>query len=407
MTKLANTNWANTVWRPCEHLTELDGIRGLAILTVTIYRFGRDLPTDSWNGQILASIFQVGSRGVELFFVLSGFLITNILIQAKGSAGYFKNFYARRSVRIFPLYFAALFLFLWVIPWAMPSSHPFGDAESRQFYLWTYQSNLWMSYEDRWCFGGLDHFWSLAVEEHFYLIWPFVIGLLCLRTSLVLAVAVTVVASGTRILWSALAISNVAPDVHTLMRCDGLLIGAILAMLAHASSLVSFRIWAIRALPVLILMGVGLDMTGRRILTIGSTVWPLAWFALLLILLTSSRDSRLARVFDGYWLRNLGKYSYGMYVFQSPLIPLAAPLLAYLSLSDALGPLLSHLITLMILFAATYGLAWISWHCFEKHCLKLKKWFPDGLPKSKKLGGVSDDSVGKELITGTCAHPSR
>ena len=91
------------------HMPALDGIRGLAILSVTIFRFAGEGPTDeSFFGKIFFKFAGQGFRGVDLFFVLSGFLITGILYDAKGSSRYFRNFYIRRSLRIFPLYYGVL-----------------------------------------------------------------------------------------------------------------------------------------------------------------------------------------------------------------------------------------------------------------------------------------------------------
>src|SRR5688572_9977607 len=99
---------------PRGHIPALDGIRGLAILLVTIYRFAgtHDGGTPRW----LLPVLEFGTHGVDLFFVLSGFLITGILFDAKGEAHYFRNFYARRTLRIFPLYYGTLALVLIGLP---------------------------------------------------------------------------------------------------------------------------------------------------------------------------------------------------------------------------------------------------------------------------------------------------
>jgi peptidoglycan/LPS O-acetylase OafA/YrhL len=94
----------------------LDGFRGLAVLMVTLYRFGEVSLTESVVGKWASKAVYLGASGVDLFFVLSGFLITGILLEQKGSSKYFSTFYARRSLRIFPLYFASLILFLWLLP---------------------------------------------------------------------------------------------------------------------------------------------------------------------------------------------------------------------------------------------------------------------------------------------------
>ncbi len=160
------------VWALGRHIPQLDGLRGLAILIVTLYRFSKEFPTDSLVGKLLHYGLHLGDRGVDLFFVLSGFLITGILVDAKGQAHYFSHFFARRSLRIFPLYFASLFLFVVAFNCLNPTQPMFAAAAENQFYLWTYLTNVKMSIEGAWCFGSLDHFWSLAVEEHFYLFWP-------------------------------------------------------------------------------------------------------------------------------------------------------------------------------------------------------------------------------------------
>ena len=172
------------VWRASEHIPALDGVRGLAILAVTLYRFGKDLPTSNWFERSLQYGIQFGNHGVDLFFVLSGFLITGVLIDSKKRPNYLLNFFVRRSLRIFPLYFTALMLFLILLPALYGTRQPFQLAVENQFYLWTYLTNVKMSLADAWCFGSLDHFWSLAVEEHFYLLWPFVIYFCSPRMSL-------------------------------------------------------------------------------------------------------------------------------------------------------------------------------------------------------------------------------
>lgn len=382
------------VWQRGAHITQLDGVRGLAILIVTLYRFGRDIPTDSWLGRLLAMHFTLGERGVELFFVLSGFLITGILVDAKSQRHYFSNFFARRALRIFPLYFAALFLFLWLVPSVMArvgAQDPFAEAERNQIYLWSYLSNVYMSVEDRWCFGSLDHFWSLAVEEHFYLVWPFVVFFCRERTTLWIAITVGATCCAARTAWAAFGISDVAPAVLTVFRCDALLLGACLALVARTpQGLIRWRSLAMAMWPCMLAIGVLIDFSGRRVCMLGAAVWPLAWAGLMTVLLTGHSRSNLARTLDLGWLRNLGRYSYAMYVFQSPLIPLMTPVLVALGLRNSIGGgVPAHLLSMMIMFALTYSLAWLSWHVYEKHWLAMKRWFPtDNISASKHRANV-------------------
>ena len=214
---------APTIWTPGRHVSQLDGVRGLAILVVTIYRFGKHFPQDHWFGKLIHSALLFGDTGVELFFVLSGFLITGILVDTKDSAHFFRNFFARRSLRIFPLYFGSLLLLLIVFPAIRMAPSAFQPAIDQQFYLWTYLTNVRMSWVQSWCFGPLDHFWSLAVEEHFYFLWPLVIFFFSLKTSLRIAVLLTLLISLGRIGYAATSTNDVAPDVLSIFRFDALL----------------------------------------------------------------------------------------------------------------------------------------------------------------------------------------
>ncbi|MGN6133813.1 MAG: acyltransferase family protein [Aureliella sp.] len=391
-----NRSPVEPVWQPGTHIPQLDGVRGLAILLVTLYRFGKDMPTDSWLGRLLAMPLVSGEHGVELFFVLSGFLITGILVDAKAHSHYFSSFFARRSLRIFPLYFGALALFVGVLPAAMLAlgfEHPFAQAQAHQGYLWSYTTNIGMSLEDSWCFGPLDHFWSLAVEEHFYLVWPLVVYFCSTAMTLRLAVGLACVCAAARIGWSAAGLSEVAPAVLTIFRCDALLMGAALALLARSPlGLGPWRKAAFWIAPVMLAVGLLLDASGRRVLTLGLTVWPLAWVALLGLLLTSDVRSLPARLLRQGWLLSLGRTSYAMYVFQSPLIPLAGPVLGWLGVrAIAGGGVAGHLAWMAVMFALTYGLAQLSWHAYEKHWLSLKRWFP--------MSGAGSASRGLERST--------
>lgn len=366
------------LWKPRHHISQLDGVRGLAILIVTLYRFSKEIPTDSWLGQTLHTVFALGDRGVDLFFVLSGFLITGILVDAKGSRHYFTSFLARRSLRIFPLYFVALFLCLIAVNWVPAYRGMFNSADSSQFYLWTYLTNIKMSFEGAWCFGYLDHFWSLAVEEHFYLIWPLALFLCTRGTALKLAAAIAVVCGVSRVCFAAISDNGVAPDVLTLFRCDALLIGSMLALqIRSPQGLAPLRNWTFVIFPVCLAFGLATEIMDKRLFTIAHTLWPLLWASVLVWLLSGHEQHLLARFFNLSGLRKLGTVSYAMYVFQSPLIPIvgsvcSVPIWVELT-GNAIG---GNLVYMALMFALSYAAALLSWYGLEQHCLKLKKWFP-------------------------------
>ncbi len=338
-------------WSPDAHCLALDGVRGFAILMVTLYRLCKEL--DPSSHPVIATVRRfapIGERGVDLFFVLSGFLITGILLRSKGSPHYFRNFIVRRVLRIFPLYFLSLVIGLWILPWVL-NTHAFDMPKSEQFYLWVYMSNVRMSWLNAWCFGPFDHFWSLAVEEHFYFVWPALVlwlsikrlASVCIGTIGVVAIARTFAAMNPSF--------AVAIDILTVFRVDALAMGALLAIIL-SSSIPHPRIRTASLFAVIIFFpfAIGIASTGTRFLGVSNTLCPMIFMAGLAILLQSPRRSRFVQFFESLPLRLLGKYSYGMYVVQLPLVTL-------LPLSEWVGWLPEDAITRSILYMTTvFGL---------------------------------------------------
>jgi peptidoglycan/LPS O-acetylase OafA/YrhL len=359
------------------HLPALDAIRGLAILAVLLFRFGGGGFGPASSGASVVPLIDVGMRGVELFFVLSGFLITGILFDAKGNAHYFRNFYARRTVRIFPLYYAVLLLTLVVWPAVVGPSEALRSAQEDAAWLWLYGANVLQTWRGEWCLGSLDHFWSLAVEEHFYLLWPAVVCSLSRRNAMRACVVLFVAATLSRVAWLLLGGNDVAPEVFTLFRLDGLVAGAWLALAARDER--GLRRFALAARAVLIattLILLPLVINHVRLLTLVDTLWVVEGASLLVVIVTAAPGSWLGRCGNLPALHWLGKYSYGLYLFGNLMIPLIAPLVTAAGLAELCGhKVLGQLAYLAILSVATGVAALLSWHLFEKHCLKLKQYF--------------------------------
>lgn len=369
-----NNTEESPAWKPDAHCLALDGIRGLAILAVTLYRLCKELDPEAHP--VLAMIRRfapIGERGVDLFFVLSGFLITGILLRTKSQPHYFRNFMMRRVLRIFPLYFLSLVVGLLVIP-NLFSTKAFGQASREQIYLWTYTSNFRMAWLNEWCFGAFDHFWSLAVEEHFYLIWPAVVLFLNRRRLAFVCVAIIVGVGIARTIAAMDSRFDVAVSVATYFRADGLCFGALLAPLLTSSidrKKIRRTAWITIAvlLPALAVVAV----SGKRLLEIPSTLCPAICFAGMAIVLLSHRDAALVKLFEWRWLRALGKYSYGMYVIQLPMVTLI-PMASLAGMLPS-NPLMSATIYLACVFAFIFLAAATSYHWFESHFLRLKKMF--------------------------------
>jgi peptidoglycan/LPS O-acetylase OafA/YrhL len=363
------------------HIPALDGVRGLAILAVLFYRFGLQgdfyLSTDPSDQlpQWAVLALSLGQRGVDLFFVLSGFLITGILFDAKGQSQFFRHFYTRRVLRILPLYYASLVLFLLVIPCILtPAQFPIKHAQEDQHWLWLHAANLSFLFRGEWSLGRLDHFWSLAIEEHFYFVWPLVI-FLCNRRTAMWVCAIGFFASPlARIAWIKAGGVDVAIDTLTIFRLEGLLAGAWLALAVRSPQ----GLAAIARPAKWVLLGTSLLLaptllTDKRLLTIPETLYAAFFAATLAVILGSATNSWTTRICESRFLRFFGKYSYAMYIFQNPLVPLMALLFTSNQLESLTGSFVAGRVIYGLLMAAATTLAALaSWNLFEKHFLALK-----------------------------------
>lgn len=206
------------------YMIQLDGLRALAIVSVLVHHF---LPNDfPLNG-----IFHVGPLGVRLFFVISGFLITGILFRCKdnlcsnssGTLFTLKNFYARRFLRLFPIYYLVI---------AVTCFFAFNQIKPSLVWHLVYASNIYFSINN---YDALTaHFWSLAVEEQFYLIWPFII--LFTPQNHLLKVLLTLLALGpvSRLIFVALNLADGNREYIFTTTCfDSLSLGALLSFQQH------------------------------------------------------------------------------------------------------------------------------------------------------------------------------
>lgn len=363
-------------YSPPPRVPALDAVRGLAILTVTLSRFGHRLADGTPMGEFMAKIFAYGDRGVDLFFVLSGFLITGILYDSKENGSALWNFFARRCLRIFPLYYGVLFAFLVVLPLVMPAQTLVNEYTlEHQGALWLYGTNILLSIEWLLPLGVFNHFWSLAVEEHFYIFWPFVIFSCERRRAMNICLFMVGLAMTSRIAIGILQGNHIAASVLTICRLDALAIGSYLALAVRGPEKWTRVIpLAWRWGPICFFAVVVLAVLGK-----GGFYFPLTFTAIVcasLIVWAVSATDRFSRlIWVNPVLRHLSQYSYAMYVFQNLLLPVVEKYFPIESMVASAGPLLGRLAFIGIGFVVTYVVAVVSWHAYEKHFLKLKRYF--------------------------------
>ena len=385
----------------------LDGMRGIAVILVLVFHFAWTFPGDDPTTAVtfaekvavrVHALLWSGWTGVDLFFVLSGYLITRGLVapskRAIGSR--LKMFWMRRVLRIFPLYYAFIIVGT-IVAFAVAGGSAWVPGAS----YWIYMQNYALAFDDevlRWT----AHFWSLAIEEQFYFVWPIVAVLVSRRrlipTILVLVPAVVMlrglmVFKGAQIpLFQHLLHDQegIAKFVYraTFTRADGLLLGAFVAVtqreVSHPVSVAWRRlrlpIWISTALALLGLyvLANGLNDYDRRIMAVGYVILAVFFAASISMCADAVISERARRFLSWRPLVACGKVSYGMYIFHWVLVILLVPRLVPMQKGmDAATQM--ALVTGVIVggIAIVYVLAEVSFRFFETPFLKLKKHFHD------------------------------
>lgn len=364
-----------------KHIPALDGVRGLAMLLVLVCHF---VPQVKPTGFVSGQVYRLGISawvGVDLFFCLSGFLITRILLTAKGQPGYLSTFYIRRSVRIFPLYFLSLAIAFLLIP-SLASIHDpvYQWLIDEQAWFWTYSINLrpvFSGFHDIYSHQvNLSRFWSLCVEEHFYLVWPFVVLALGRRALAVACVLGCCVAFGFRLMYVRYGGPIDIPYSVTFCRVDPILCGALVALASMSGR--SFRSVAIplAVVSALALAGMALMFRGFRLndstVTIGLSLLAV-FFGSCLYLVVDRPQSIACRMLEAGWLVWIGQYSYGIYVWHKFFLSQLES-----SRDSLVSQFNNYWLAMPVFFVVACGqgflFAWLSWHLWEKHWLKLKRF---------------------------------
>lgn len=370
-----------------KHVPVLDGIRGFAVAYVILYHFmPRTLSLQYHSGLLEAwdTFWLMGWSGVDLFFVLSGFLITGILYKTQARPDYFRHFYIRRFLRIFPLYYLVLLVCLVVVPLVTRGPVPEGAV-----WYWLYLSNFDTELGIP-MHAVLVVAWSLAIEEQYYLVYPALVWRLSYRHWVRLLIGLIVLSIGLRVVGHVGGFFQPRQMYHfTLAHFDGIALGGLLRLMVCRYDEYKKLLNAyLKALPVLLLAAAGLAWyCGHTILAeqavnprrpglisfepamylVGYTLNSLCYGGVVVWCVL--RDGWVFRFFNAAALQEIGKRSYAMYLLQYPAK------MAYMKVV-AFAPVAGHPFVLPAgVLLVCYLMAKVSWVAFEGPISRLKdRW---------------------------------
>lgn len=365
----------------------LDGLRGIAILLVLLRHaiFGLDaaMPAAATASGQLAWFLAAGQltwSGVDLFFVLSGFLIGGILLDARESPRYFQTFYFRRVYRILPLYFVTLAIFLFQhLPW-MSNLVRAGRFQPLEIPWWAYATftqNFWMAGVGTLGLSSASVTWSLAIEEQFYLTVPWVIRKVRLRHLAAVLIAVIVAAPIVRVVLRLMLGGHrgIACYVLTPARADGLSLGVLCALLLRRERVWDWAVGNLRWLRIvaLVLLCGVVFMTWRQYdaFSDAMTGWGYSWlaffYAAFLLLAVVDTWEVLEKILRNRALMGLGTLAYCVYLIHvSVMQSVRHPLMAHFAGSPRLAWVLGGILGAGV----SVVLASLSWKYFEKPLLR-------------------------------------
>jgi peptidoglycan/LPS O-acetylase OafA/YrhL len=366
---------------------ELDGLRGIAVvLVMALHLFKRaGYFTEHPVLEGITFVTTIGWVGVDIFFTLSGFLITSILLKSKTGEHYFRNFYVRRALRIFPLYYAAIIIVLFFLPKVEPE---FMEQLSTALpIMLLYQQNWALLFKGFYITQYLGITWSLAIEEQFYLLWPFIVYKLDRDKLVKFSIGYIAISIIGRILstllWPDLPQASTFFYYTSFARFEEMLFGGLLAVFltydgaqekvkrfALPLFLISFAVFI--ALHILSLPGDPHPEHASLPLTLGGyTTAALFTIGLIGVFITHPPRDLLRRFFGNPVLTFLGKYSYSMYLFHMT----AALILLDVFWHSELRGWKPFVLYPFAVYAATVVIALLTWNLLEKHMLGLKKYF--------------------------------
>jgi peptidoglycan/LPS O-acetylase OafA/YrhL len=350
-----------------EHYPALDGLRGIGCLLVVVYH----------NFWFFHQYLFFGWLAMDIFFVLSGFLITDILIKTTGQENYLRNFYVRRILRVFPLYYLALILFIWIIP-NFTSIFQMDYFIQHQGWFWPFLQNWVLIFHPAGGHNTLGHLWSMGVEEQFYLVWPLVFALVRnLKSLLWIMTAILIGFSAFRVwIWI-----NQFPGISyyqffLLTRIDGICIGCMVALMQKIDpkfigkhlALIVLTFAGFNYLFYYINLKHGDSIPYLGIL--GFSTFSMI-FGLLVYEIINRQNSIFSKMLDVRLLNFLGRISYGTYIFHWPLYILLVAVMPHFFNNNFYHNLTVSITATVLAFLIGH----LSFIYFESYFLRLKKHF--------------------------------
>ncbi|HEV7705845.1 MAG TPA: acyltransferase [Gemmatimonadaceae bacterium] len=362
------------------HLPALDGVRAIAILMVVVYHSLNGLPGMTFAQNVVMRLTSQGWLGVDLFFILSGFLITGILMDARESAHALRNFYARRVLRIVPVYVLFLMFSLWLAGRIGTSSaDEVAQLHQTQGWYWTYTLNILIALRN-WSAITLPtgHLWSLAIEEQFYLVWPLAVLLLSPLTLKRTALACIAGAELCRLGFVLAGVDGHVNFVLLPTRMDTLAAGAFLACAYRDPALWSRVLRARQSLSLLALVLVLATILYRHTIDNQESFEQLVFFpatVALGVVIVSSAAAGSA------WLSNrtlgfIARISYGMYIWHVVVIRLIMTKVSAPITEVPQAWWTYYAVMTGGTIAGTVFVAWLSWRLVERPILSLKRFVP-------------------------------
>jgi len=360
--------------KPQRYYEGLNGLRAISIILVLIF-----------HGKIEFIGKYLGWVGVDLFFVISGFLITGILLNSKRDSRYFQKFYIRRVLRIFPIYYLVVIgvcLFYLML-----------EKEGAGFiYYLTYLQNFFVAITNSG-YGLLGHTWSLAVEEQFYLFWPFVVYLTSIRNLKKISFILIAFVPLIRFYFSLNGYHIFYQNSLIISRADTMAIGSIIAILIHSENITISRMRLLSYLLIssglvcslLLLHFIGNNISGNGIIggwisckgglflevPYGHLLFTAIGFIsagliMKVVFKTSKISSFVSSVFENKIINYIGTISYGLYLFHWPIFLIVDQIA--IKFHFDLNIHLIFLVKLLLSFIVSS----ISWHYFESWFISKK-----------------------------------